>query len=147
MRRFRHDPVRCRCHGRFGMHNEVRSVVITRLGQMNLVANPGLVPLDAQVSVRVVGGGKKPKKEGGYYHCDASGNVLLPRKTAGPTRGATFPPQAVPATRREPWAHTRPSVGGGHRFQSSAPTPRVRFGPWESDTHQSDGCSAQTTAA
>ena len=47
MNRFSHAPVRRSGSSRFGMHNQVRSIVIAGLGQMRLVANPAMVALDA----------------------------------------------------------------------------------------------------
>ena len=47
MNRFSHAPVRRGRRSRFGLHKQVRSIVITGLGQMHLVANPAMVALDA----------------------------------------------------------------------------------------------------
>ena len=90
MRRFRHDPVRGRRRGRFGMHNEVRSVVITRFGQMHLVANPGLVPLDAQVSVRVVGGGNQQGRRGDIIIATPAAMSLFLEKLLDPHAAQRF---------------------------------------------------------
>jgi hypothetical protein len=58
----------------------------------------------------------------------ASDSVLLPRKTAGSTPGATFPPLALLPAKQEPSAHRLRSRADSHRFQSSWQMPRVRFG-------------------